>query len=101
MIAPTSSQLAEIDAITGAFFEGKVDQLKHRYCPICNGGKLLFKVSKHVSDLEATPGRRYKANVYIYCDGVCDAMISYTNGYCPGWAEEIDDWERFSAELYE
>lgn len=88
-----------VDSIESAFFEGAVDLLKGRRCPICESGKLLFNVRKDLVNVDGPPGRRYKGSVNIYCQGTCNRMITHANAFIPAWAEGVSDWEQFSESL--
>lgn len=89
----------QIDSIETAFFEGNLDLLRGKRCPICREGKLLYSVTKNLVDSEAEPGRRYKGSVNIYCTGACNSMITHANAYLPAWAEAISNWEVLSDSL--
>lgn len=89
----------EIDNLEGAFFEGNLDLLKGRKCPVCTKGRLLYSVTKNLIDIEGKPGRRYKGSVNIYCTGCCNKMISHANAFIPAWAENIPNWEDLSDSL--
>jgi hypothetical protein len=81
------------------FFEGKVENLKNRFCPKCNG-KILYSMGTRPIDLSRPPGSRLKGSLSIYCVGLCQTMLSHLDGYCPAWAENITDWEDFSSRLF-
>jgi hypothetical protein len=89
-----------IDEIENSFLKGDVEDLKKQRCPFCVGA-LFFSVSKVSESRQAEPGRRWKSGISIYCDGQCKKLLSHMDGFCPSWAEDIEDWERFSADLYQ
>jgi|HigsolmetaAR201D_1030396.scaffolds.fasta_scaffold05076_7 hypothetical protein len=89
-----------IDKLEQDFFNGNIEALKGRHCPICNG-RLLFSVSKGTTNASAPRGRRIRCGVSIYCLGKCNTMLSHLDGFCPLWAEEINDWNQFSLKLYQ
>lgn len=86
--------LREIEFYFGA---GCLDKLSQLRCPTCQGF-LYFSVAKG----ERRPENgRLECGISIYCAGFCDRMLSHIDGYCPVWAENIDDWDDFSQKLYE
>ncbi|MEO5928877.1 MAG: hypothetical protein ABIR47_02990 [Candidatus Kapaibacterium sp.] len=78
------------------FISGNLHKPAHRRCPICRKAGLLFSISKQAIDINASPGRRYKAGITIYCRSECNTMIVHLDGYCPAWAEAIENWREFS-----
>jgi len=88
-----------IDDVEIDFLNGNVDTLKYRKCPIC-GGSLIFSIYKGKEQFAKPPGRRYQAGISIYCIGTCNTMLSHLDGFCPSWAEDIEDWDEFSENLY-
>ena len=93
--------MQSIDALENDFLAGKLEALKHRVCPVCGAqGALKYAVAKTSFEPAAEPGRRYQAGISIYCLGNCNSMIAHLDGFCPAWAEAVDDWEQFSAALY-
>ena len=94
-----SSELDGIEKVENDFLRGKLAELAARQCPRCrNIGSLQFSISKHSMCGEATPGRRYKAGITIWCLS-CKSMLSHLDGFCPAWAENVTDWDGFSKEL--
>ncbi len=89
-----------IELIEDNFLEGNIAELKNKLCPICEKGKLKFYIAKVQDTGKGEPGRRYKSGITIYCIGKCDSMISHLDGFCPAWAENIEDWDKFNRELY-
>ncbi len=90
---------AELGVLENDFLAGRLDQLKGRECPVCGQkGVLMHSVYKELFNADAPPGRRYKSGISIYCLGACNSMISHLDGFCPAWAEGIEDWEKFTQE---
>ncbi len=81
------------------FLHGRLDRLASRTCPVCGGGNLMFSVWKGAPDMQAPPGRRYQGSISIYCRADCNTMLTHLDGFIPAWAENIDDWEKFSDDL--
>ncbi len=88
--------MSDIDKVKDDFLSGNMDDLRNRICPYCNQIGLLFTVSKALTDAQAVAGRRYRAGMNIYCRAQCNTLIAHMDGYCPAWAEEINDWQEFS-----
>jgi hypothetical protein len=89
----------KMNEIETLFLEGNIKALKNVKCSDCEGN-ILFSVYKDKKILDAPKGRRIKSGISIYCIGKCNTMKSHLDGYCPFWAEEIDDWVAFSNNLY-
>ncbi|HSI84076.1 MAG TPA: hypothetical protein VK970_09860 [Candidatus Methylacidiphilales bacterium] len=89
-----------IESLEDDFLHGDLTLLAMRACPRCGEvGTILFSVCKSPATPDAVAGRRYKAGISIYCKGPCDYMLSHLAGFCPAWAEEVNDWAAFSQEL--
>lgn len=88
-----------LDQLEEEFLAGDLYRLRMRECPVCGRLGLLFSVAKIPVDLAAPPGRRYRAGISIYCRNECNSMISHMDGFCPAWAENIEDWAIFSDDL--
>jgi hypothetical protein len=89
----------QIEYIEILFINGDIKQLKLERCPTCKG-KMSFYISKFERFESSPKGRRIKCGMTIYCVGKCRIMLSHGDGYCPAWAEEIEDWEKFNSDLY-
>ena len=87
-----------LDEIENTFFEGPPDRLSALRCPDC-GDRLMYSMWRGERDSTAPAGRRYRCGVSIYCNGSCINVKSRLDGFCPGWAESIEDWEAFSKNL--
>jgi hypothetical protein len=88
-----------VEEVEDAFLAGDTEALRRAACPICEG-RLFYTVAKGEVLTHATPGRRVRCGISIYCRGRCGIMLSHLDGYCPEWAESVDDWGEFSAALY-
>lgn len=99
MLDELSDNEAALAALENDFLRGNLSLLKTRACPVCKtAGCLTYAVAKQ-PPLPGPPGRRIKAGISICCTGPCNYMISLLDGFCPQWAEEIEDWEAFSQEM--
>lgn len=78
------------------FLEGKLDTLFARKCPQCGQEGILYSVAKQLRDLTERAGRRYTTGISIYCRAECNTMLTHLDGYCPAWAEDVEDWQQFS-----
>lgn len=88
-----------LETLENDFLKGDLGKLKRRACPVCGEkGTLSFSVAKRPENLLAVAGRRFSAGISIYCTGSCNQMISHLDGFCPAWAEHIEDWAAFSEE---
>ena len=81
------------------FLLGRIETLRWRACPTCGEFGLLFSVNRKSFNPHALPGRKYRSSINIWCRGTCNSMISHLDGFCPEWAENIDDWDEFSDKL--
>ncbi len=89
-----------IELIEDIFLQGNIEQLKNMRCPICMRGKLKFYIRKFEDTGSCKLGRRYKSGITIYCAGECNTMLSHLDGFCPSWAECIENWDDFNIKLY-
>lgn len=88
-----------IDDLERDFLRGDLSKLKCRICPICQSQRCLrYSVAKQPPEV-GPPGRRIRAGISIYCEGTCNYMISHMEGFCPAWAEQISDWNSFTAQM--
>jgi hypothetical protein len=90
--------LTDIDQIENDFVRGDIEAMKRHRCPRC-GGRLLYSMSRGWIDARAPPGKRMVCGSSIYCVGECQYMLAHSDGFCPSWAEDIWDWDAFSASL--
>ena len=97
---PLPKHVSSLEQIENDFLHGNFDGMRSNRCPKC-GGPLFYSVSPGSVDVSASPGRRRSCGMSIYCSGDCHYMLSHLDGFCSAWAEEISDWEAFSASLYE
>lgn len=92
--------MSSLEQIENDFLQGNSPGMRRNRCPEC-GGTLFYSVSEGSVDDSAPPGRRRSCGISIYCSGDCHYMLSHLDGFCPAWAEDISDWDAFSASLYE
>lgn len=90
--------MSSLEQIENDFLHGNFSAMRSHRCPTC-GGTLFYTISEGSLDESAPPGRRRSCGIFIYCSGTCNYMLSHMDGFCPAWAEDITDWEAFSASL--
>lgn len=86
-----------LDMIEKDFLRGDLERLRSHRCPGC-GGTLAYSIYKGDYSPDAPPGRRYRSGMTISCASE-RRMLSHFDGFCPAWAEDVEDWAAFSRNI--
>lgn len=99
--AKSKSYVKALERIEDEFLAGNFSKLSVEVCPVCGSLRSLsFSVVKDMAPSFSSMDE-IKGAINIYCVGQCNRLLTHLNGLLPKWTESIDDWEEFSASLYE